>query len=80
MGERQVLDGLTTSHLLAVHQACWEPGGLCRSLHSPRDVALWVCSLGWWWPRVPAMNFALDADGDHSVIRESDKDAVVCTG
>lgn len=26
-----------------------------------------------WWPRVPEMNFALDDDGDHSVIRESDQ-------
>lgn len=25
------------------------------------------------------MNFALDADGDRSVIRESDQDSVVCT-
>lgn len=75
--ERQVLAGLTTNQLLAVHQACWEPSGLCRSLCSPRG----VCSvqLGWWWLKVPAMNFAFDADGDCSVIRESDQDSVLCT-
>lgn len=39
-----------------------------------------LCSLGWWCPRVTAMNFAVVADGEHSVISELGNLTMLCCG